>query len=129
MRTVLLLSSLLSLAACGSDDDGTAPAISNLAFTPTTLTAGLQTTLNGTLAFTDPDGDLADLGVELTLPDQSKQSLPMTPLQNVGTMTSGTIAWALIVTPPTAGTYQLELWIVDAEDHASNRLGGTITVQ
>jgi hypothetical protein len=129
MRTVLLLSCVLALAACGTDDNDSAPTISNLSFTPATITVGQQTTLNGTFTFADPDGDATNLGVELTLPDQSKQALPTTPLQNVGTMTSGSIAWALIVTPPSPGTYKLALWILDAADNESNRLDGTITVQ
>jgi hypothetical protein len=129
MRTALLLSCVLSLAACGTDDDDAAPTISNLSFTPATITVGQQTTLNGTFAFTDPDGDAMNLAVELTLPDQSKQALPTTPLQNVGTMTSGSIAWALIVTPPSPGAYKLALWILDANENESNQLEGTITVQ
>jgi hypothetical protein len=118
MRTALLLCSCLSLVACASDDT-TAPTISNLTFSPTALPVGQQTTVSGTVAFSDPDGDLDQLGVEVTLPDQSKQSLPMTDLQNVGTMTDGTIAWALIIAPPAAGTYRMSLWITDADGHAS----------
>lgn len=128
MRTAILMSTCL-LAACASDDNGTAPTISNLTLSPSTLPVGQQTTINGSLGFSDPDGDLVDLGVELTLPDQSKQTLPMTALQNVGTMTNGSIAWALIVVPPTAGTYRLALWIVDANGNESNRLDGTAAAQ
>ena len=73
--------------------------------------------------------DPVELGVELTLPDQSKQTLPKTALQNVGTMTSGTINWALIVVPPAAGTYRMALWITDANGNDSNRLEGTATAQ
>ena len=124
MRTTLLL--CLALAACTSDD-GTAPAIANLTFSPNALPVGQQTTINGNFTFTDPDGDLDQLGVELTLPDQSKQSLPMTDLQNVGTMTDGTIAWALIVAPPAAGTYHLSLWITDSDGNKSNHLEANAT--
>ena len=127
MRNALILS--LALAAGCTDDDGSAPTISSLAFSPATVIVGQQTTISGTLAFADPDGDLVDLGVELTLPDQSTQTLPMTPLQNVGTMTDGSVAWSLFVAPPAAGTYGLALWLVDASGHASNRLAGTLQAQ
>jgi hypothetical protein len=128
MRTALLLSSCLSLVACASDDT-TAPTISNLTFSPTALPVGQQTTVSGTVAFSDPDGDLDQLGVEVTLPDQTKQALPMTDLQNIGTMTDGSIAWALIIVPPTGGTYRMSLWITDADGHASNRLEAAAAAQ
>ena len=128
MRTALLVCSCLSLVACASDD-GTAPTISNLTFSPSSLPVGQQTTISGTLAFSDPDGDLDQLGVEITLPDQSVQALPLTDLQNVGTMTDGSIAWALIVAPPSAGSYKMSLWITDIDGHASNRLEASAAAQ
>jgi hypothetical protein len=127
MRTKLLL--CLALAACASDDDTAAPMISNLTASPNSLPVGQQTTVSGTVMFSDPDGDLDQLGVEVTLPDQSKQALPMTDLQNVGTMTDGSIAWALIIAPPSAGTYRMALWITDADGHDSNRLEASATAQ
>ena len=126
MRTALLL--CIALTACASDDS-TAPTISNLTFSPSSLPVGQQTTVSGNFGFTDPDGDLDQLGVEVTLPDQSKQSLPMTDLQNVGTMTDGSIAWALIIAPPAAGTYGMSLWITDADGHASNHLEASANAQ
>jgi hypothetical protein len=128
MRTTLLLCSCLALAACTSDDS-TAPKISSLTFSPSSLPVGQQSTISGTLAFTDPDGDLDQLGVEITLPDQSKQALPMTDLQNVGTMTEGTIGWALLIAPPAAGTYHMSLWITDVDGNASNHLDASAAAQ
>ena len=126
MRTAILLSALL-FTAC--TDDSTAPAISDLTFSPSSLPVGQQTTISGTIKFSDPDGDLDQLGVEVTLPDQSKQTLPMTDLQNVGTMTDGTIGWALIMAPPQAGTYHMALWITDADGNKSNHLDASATAQ
>ncbi len=128
MRTALLLCSCLAMAACTSDDT-TAPAISNLTFSPNSLPVGAQTTISGNMTFSDPDGDLDQLGVEIELPDQSKQLLPMSDVQNVGTMTEGTLAWALIVAPPAAGTYRLSLWLTDVDGHESNHLDAVVTAQ
>src|SRR5687767_12431845 len=125
MRTAILC---LALAACTSDDSS-APTISNLTASPGTVPVGQQTTISGTFAFEDPDGDLDQLGAAITLPDQSKQQLAMTDLANVGSMTDGTLGWALIVVPPAAGTYKLELWITDAVGHESNRLETNATAQ
>ena len=128
MRTTLLLCSCLALAACTTDDNA-APTISNLTYAPNTMTVGVQTTISGSLDFSDPDGNLDQLAVEVTLPDQSKQMLPMTDLQNVGTMTEGTIAWALIVVPPSAGRYDMKIWITDVEGDPSNQLSGSAMAQ
>ena len=128
MRTAILLCSCLSLAAC-TTDDSTAPTISNLTYSPSSLPVGQQSTISGMLAFSDPDGDLDQLAIEVTLPDQSKQTLPMTDLQNVGTMTDGQIGWALIIVPPAAGAYHMSLWITDAEGNASNHLEANATAQ
>ncbi len=127
MRAALL--SCLALVACASDDNGAVPTITNLTLSQTTLAVGQQTTVSGTVGFDDPDGDLEELGIEITLPDQSKQTVPMTPLQNIGTMTSGSIAWSLIIAPPAAGTYGMDLWVVDANGNASNRLDAALTAQ
>ena len=127
MRTAILLSALL-FTACTSDDS-TAPAISDLTFSPSSLPVGQQTTISGTLKFSDPDGDLDQLGAEITLPDQSKQTLPMTDLQNVGSMTDGTIGWALIIAPPAAGTYHMSMWLTDGDGNKSNHLDASATAQ
>jgi hypothetical protein len=127
MRTTILLASCLALAAC--TDDPTAPTISNMTYSPTSLPVGVQTTITGNVKFTDPDGDLDQLAVEITLPNQSKQMLPMVDLQSVGSMTDGSFAWAMIVVPPTAGTYDMSLWVVDASGLESNKLEGSATAQ
>src|SRR5689334_9890883 len=116
MRTVIMFCSVLTLAACASEDS-TAPTISNLTYSPTSLPVGQASTISGTLAFSDPDGDLDQLAALVTLPDQSKQMLPMSDLQNVGTMTDGSLAWTMIVVPPVAGTYHMSLWLTDVDGH------------
>jgi hypothetical protein len=126
MKNALLL---VLVGACASDPDPVPPTIANLSYSPLSLPVGQQGTVNGTLTFDDPDGDLAQLAVEVTLPDHSRQTLPMSNLQNVGAMTEGTIAWALIVVPPTAGRYDFSLWITDAAMNVSNKLDGSVMAQ
>jgi hypothetical protein len=57
MKTLYVSFILFALAACG-DEDGTAPELSDFTITPAQVTTGVQTTLRGTVAFVDPDGDL-----------------------------------------------------------------------
>lgn len=117
---------LLALAGCSSSNDGAAPTISQLAFTPMTVPTGQQTLVSGTFTFADEDGDLDQLGIDVTLPDNSDQSLPMTDLQNVADMTSGTIGFQLFLTPPAAGSYKFALYVTDEGDNESNALMGTL---
>lgn len=125
MRSLLL--GLTLLAACTSE--GASPEIASLTYSPESLTVGQQTTITGTFTFDDPDGDLDELGAEVVMPGGARQAFPMTDVRNVATTTEGTITWAMVVVPPAAGAYQLELWVTDADGNASNRLTGTFEVR
>jgi len=127
MRLATTIASFLCLVSACATDDSADPVISDLTATPSSMTVGQQATISGTLVFDDPDGDLEELGAEITMPDGMRQALPMTDLIGVGDMTSGTLAWRMIVVPPTAGTYTLSLWLADADGHESNRLEATAT--
>ncbi|MDX2086540.1 MAG: hypothetical protein SFX73_01765 [Kofleriaceae bacterium] len=120
-----LLTTLL-LTACAADD-GLSPQIANLTYTPSTATHGQVVTITGTFTFTDDDGDLAELGAEITLPDRTTQTFPMSKLGGVGDMTTGTLGLQLQVLPPTAGSYAFSLWITDEAGNESNPLEGTLT--
>jgi hypothetical protein len=123
-----LLFSMTMLAAC-TDDPGTAPTISNLTFDPETVIAGQQVTVTGTFTFDDADGDLAQLGVDVTMPDQTNQRLPMTDVRGVGETTRGTLGFQMTLVPPAVGDYQFELFLTDEEEHESNRLAGVLVAE
>ncbi len=125
MKNIVVILALV--AGCSSSDDGAAPTITQLTFAPATVPAGQQSTVSGTFAFADEDGDAAQLGIDITLPDGTSQALPMTDLQNVGDMTSGTIGYSIFVTPPTPGSYKFVIFITDDGDNESNKLMGTLT--
>lgn len=122
---VLLVAALASVGC--ADDAGTPPQIANLTASPSTAPVGTTTTVSGTLTFTDRDGDLASLAVTVTLPDGAAQELPPTPLQNVASRTEGSVAWAVLLTPPSAGRYDLAIALLDDADNASNVLTTSIT--
>jgi hypothetical protein len=128
MRTMLFTLASLSLVAC-SDDPGTPPTISNLTYSPATVTHGQQTTVIGNFAFDDKDGDLSKLGGNVTLPDNTQMALAKTDVSALGDMTSGTLAFQLTFVPVAAGTYRFALFVTDDGDNESNRLEGTLTAQ
>jgi hypothetical protein len=121
LSAIGLLVSSLTLG-CTDDPDGTPPSISNLQLAPATLTAQAQNAMTGSLAFVDPDADVTDLGIEIELPDGSRQSLPLTDVRDSAGTPEGTIQISLAIVPPAAGTYRFELWLEDAKGYPSNRL-------
>ena len=126
MNKTLLAATLVIISACASDD-GTAPTISTLTYSPMTATHGVALTISGSFMFADEDGDLAEMGGEVTLPDQSKMSIAKTSIRALGEMTTGSLAFQLQVVPPVAGSYTFQLFVTDDGDNVSNRLDGTLT--
>lgn len=116
---------LLVLTACGNSA-GTAPTISDLSLTPSEAPVGQQTTLTGKLLIDDPDGDEAEINVDFTLPGGQVQSLPSTPLQGVMGQMSAPVEFVLLLSPPTAGSYEVSVHCTDAAGNASNTLKTTI---
>jgi hypothetical protein len=127
MRFITLLLCLSLALAAGCATDTSTPEISDLTATPSTMKVGQQATVTGTFHFDDADGDLEQLNGEITMPDGTKQALRNTDVTGIGAMTTGTLSWAMIVVPPAAGSYKLELWVTDADGHESNRLETTAT--
>ena len=121
-----LLAAAFLCSACASDD-GTAPTISALTYSPNTATHGVAVTVTGTFMFADEDGDLAELGGEVTLPDQTKMSFAKSNIRAIGDQTTGSLGFQIQVVPPVAGGYKFELFVTDEGDNVSNRLEGTLT--
>lgn len=105
------------------------PSISSLTAAPLTVPAGASSTISGQLHFTDPDGDVDLIAITVVLPDGSSQDIPAADVQGVAGMSEGDLTWAVILNPPSAGRYDLELSLIDAGDNESNVLTTTITVQ
>src|SRR5688572_24648684 len=61
IRWVGMIVGMVALAGCGSEDDGTAPSIANLTFSPASAPVGEMTIIGGMFDFEDPDGDLFEL--------------------------------------------------------------------
>lgn len=126
MRTPALL---LVLASACSSDSGAPPAIANLTYSPMTVTTGQASVVTGSMTFTDEDGDLAELGAEVTLPDSTKQSLPKSDIRGLAGQTEGTLAFQLSFIPPAPGAYGFALFVIDEGERESNRLEGVVTAQ
>jgi len=108
---------------------GTAPVISDLAYSPDKAAVGTQTTINGTIKFTDAEGDVDKIGIELKLPDGTTQTLPSSAVQGAAGIKAGQAAFIIVLMPPTAGQYTFEIWLADTAGNASNRLSGTVAAE
>jgi len=120
------LAGALVLAAC---DHGAPPSIANLTASPLTVPVGTATTISGQLSFVDEDGDIDQFAISVVLPGGARQDIPPQDAQGVDGLTAGTLAWALILTPPTPGSYELEVSLVDVEGNASNVLTTMVTAE
>ena len=105
MRLFTLLPIALLLFGCGLDGDGngdggTAPAISNLYYSPTSAhvgDGGGAVTVNGILDFIDPDGDLDFIRVRSRPCGTGDWETINTPISAVSGLTSGSVAFVSVV--------------------------------
>ncbi|MGE0551732.1 MAG: hypothetical protein AB7O24_28885 [Kofleriaceae bacterium] len=119
-----------SIAACTSEDPGEAPEISGLTYAPDTMAVGEQTILDGSVAFHDPEGDLAEIALLWHLPSGGEQLFPNGPVQGPAIdHADGALQFALSMIAPEAGAYSFELWVIDEAGNESNRLTGGLTAQ
>lgn len=134
MKTISLLTCLsitlfAAFVACGDQiEAGTAPTISNLTYNPTQATIGEATTYTGTLDFSDPDGDLAQVAVSILQPDGAALAVPPVDVQGASGIGAGTVGWAFIMVAAQVGDHTFDVWTTDEAGNASNRLTGTIDV-
>lgn len=126
-RFAWIAAAALGLVACGGE--GTPPEISALSYQPDTATVGETVTIAGTLDFADEDGDLDLIAITAIDPDGIVSDLPPTMIQGVDGMTSGTIGIQVFLVVSKAGTYDFDLFVVDADGNESNRLSGVVEAQ
>jgi hypothetical protein len=105
-----------------------APVISNVSISAQTIAVGQTETLTGQFDFADPDGDLKDLGLTLSLNGQST-TVPRAALQGVGGQTTGKANYTILVAAPQAGTVDLKLVVYDAAGNASNELKQSVVAR
>ena len=132
----MLVAFLFFVVSCGgggsdtSSSSGpvsTAPGISNLTFTPTSVQVGDgggAATVTGSVEFIDKEGDLTTLKIRST--DGTVADVELT--SDYNGLTSGTIPVIVIVDTSTAGSFPFQVWVVDAAGNSSNELSGTFTV-
>jgi N-acetylneuraminic acid mutarotase len=131
---------LLLVAGCGGGGgggggpaplpSGTAPQISNFVFSPEFVfvdEGGGQADIFGTIDFTDPDGDVAQLVLDIF--DGSGQLVAnLTEAIPVSGITSGTLQGAVTVGTGVVGYYSVSIHLVDDTSRVSNTLTGQFRI-
>ena len=118
---------LFTLVGCGGD--GSAPVVSNLAVGPLTVPVGPATAITGSIRFMDSDGDVDQIAAAVTFAGTRTEVGPATIQPSPGDVEVGSVAVGLSLTPPVAGTYELEVWLLDEADNKSNKLTVSVTAQ
>jgi len=115
------------LSACGGGGGGnfdSAPAISNLRYTPSTelQLPGSKTTVTGTIDFADTGRNVAEM--HLTTSAGDSLTIPL----SVPDVASGTLTGSFSVALDQIGRSTFEVWLQDSAGQVSNRLGGSFDV-
>lgn len=128
---VLPAALVLALSAgCGGGNGSVAPssvpALSNLHLSPSSgwqHEGGGEIGVQGTIDFTDADGDLAT--VRLTTTVGADITIPVV----APGLTSGTLVGSFVIPTSEVGEYGYAVWVIDAAGHSSNVIQGLFPVR
>lgn len=115
----------------GNGGGGTAPNISNLNYTPTGafLNDGDgSTTVNGSIDFSDPDGDIASYVLTITDSSNNVVASLSDPIPGVGGVTNGNLFITLLVNTTVVDDYTVTVYLIDSANNASNTLTGLFPI-
>lgn len=126
-----VLSTLGSGGGGGNGGGGTAPNISNLNYTPTGafLNDGDgSTTVNGSIEFSDPDGDIASYVLTITDSSNNVVATLSDPIPGIGGVTNGNLFITLLVNTTVVDDYTVAVYLIDSANNASNTLTGLFPI-
>jgi hypothetical protein len=126
MRALVLLG---LLAGCS---DLNPPAIRMLEYTPNAGFVGLDTMINGTFLYSDPDQNISQWVVELSDPNGNLVGRsPPNPVSGTTQGITGTVDFMMTLgaaTTTLTGIYHFSVWLVDLTALESNHLQGQIRI-
>ncbi len=125
LSRVGILLALLPLASGCADDP---PSIRNLQYSPNAAIVGMPSTINGMVDYTDQDNDISQSQIELLTPENVSTVSSPTPIMNVGMGVVGMVNYTLMFTPDEPGNWHFNVWIIDLQGRASNKLNGLLRV-
>lgn len=122
---IIIATGVTGCSSRDSKNNGTAPTLDSITFTPSESAAGIQLTVNGSFTFTDPDGDLGGGEVSYTY-EGSTYSIPID--ISFVEITSATVNFQAIVDVSNdTGDKNLEFTLIDSSGNQSNTISKTFT--
>ena len=124
---------MLILSSCGgsSDSSGSIPNIDNLSYSPQKAFLndnGGSITVNGTITFNDPDGDVSSYVLTVYDSNLNAVSKLSDPIPGVVGMKNGTLLLSLLVNTTVADIYSVEVYLIDSKNNSSNTLTGEFPI-
>jgi hypothetical protein len=133
MMMGLFVATVLGMTGCGGGSDQnitqTPPVVSNLQYTPTSLTVNTLTNINWQFDFTDAGGDIATGTYTVYNPSSVAVYTKTINLAIPAGIKAGTEHGTTSnVTFVTAGTYTANIFVTDSTGANSNTLAATFTI-
>jgi N-acetylneuraminic acid mutarotase len=126
-KFIFIVALIILTTSCGGggSSTATAPSISNLSYSPSSVYVGEgggQTDIIGTFDFIDPDGNLNS--VTIIVLDASGQTLQSetVDIADVAGSTSGTIEGNVTITTTTPGIFTVQIYVTDSSGLRSNTI-------
>lgn len=132
VMTTLFVVVMFGLSGCGGGSDGNTaqtPAISNLQYTPASLTVNTQTNINWQFDFTDIGGDISTATYTVFNPSGVQVATKTISLTiPIGTKTGTQFGTTSNITFLSVGTYTANMFVTDSVGANSNTLTATFTI-
>jgi len=115
----------------GNNGGGLAPTISALSFNPTAVyvnDGGGQIIVNGSINFSDPDGDLSTVTINIMDAAGTIVATEVNTIIGMTGVTSGIIQGTVTVSTTTAGYFTVQIFATDNHSLRSNQLEGTFRI-
>jgi hypothetical protein len=114
------LSIAMVCSACADEhDSGTAPTIASVSLMPDHVAVGVQVMVGGSVEFSDPEGDVETIELDLGSPDGMHDAMEVD-VSNAHGVEQGTVAFTMVLMLPAAGSYSILTQLVDGEGNFSN---------
>ena len=118
-RSFAFLVLLGSLGGCDSPQEvGDAPVVESWSVQADAVTVGEVSTLNGTLVFNDPDGDLDQAEIEVIDPEGTS-AMVTAEIVGVEGLTEGSVGVQVSFLAHRAGVFEVRVVLLDVQGNAS----------
>ncbi len=96
------------------------PTATDLFVTPESASTGQSVAISGTFLASDEDGDLRIRHARIRRPDDTTTTTATSVISGPSGQLSATVTFTLWLTAAVPGTYEVEAWVTDSTDTASN---------